>query len=1064
MARQSLLARTVSAPRFDSSAFMSYLNGMRLTILPTVSKMRLINRRVPWLALIVFSIVWATPAPAQRIAAARAPASAAQDTARLRAIFFSDTMNIGVASLSPDNKWIVFANKHPGDPAGTSIWLARAGSTTATRLTSDGYLDVGPRWFPNGKQIVFLSTRPARGPGAALSERGIRYAMVLSVDTAARAPIGVPRQVTTESTGGMLPVSYDGAWLAYIDSAYALKIVPTAGGPARTLVNTAERLQPDAWSPDGKLLYFEAKIQNPTEPWVLKSVSIATGEIKNIATGNALNPVPYLADLSKVAFLSPSGSAGNFPSNQPSRAELRDTAGNYVASLDLPASDDQQLSLGPGWHSARLDGRGVVFTINNSRRVIRTHAIDGSTVRDIAIDSTFNPVAFDAEGNLVGTIMGPDNRAPARLADGLPHLFVRTPDGRTVRDVKLPVDAIQIATDGVAGDLVTFRRSNELPETRKAVHAINVRTGVTQRLSGNAYGAGYGPRILNLPEWIDASSGLPSVSGPGGREQRESRDAFYLLEPREDGVDVRVVSATGASRVLRNIPKLSPQARPVPTAAAASLNMASIWIEDDSVAWVYSQPLWDVAASGDRVAWILSAPHDSITLMYSSSRSASPILLGTFSDSAQSIAFSDDGRHLALAANDRIAVFDLDGPGSARPRFLSMKPAVNCWRLRWAGPRNILAACSGRVVYAGPLRQNIYVRPLDPSGQAEPITGPESASADERDSDLANYRLSSDGRTINYRVRVGAGATIWTGEYLPSRSPVASVAGARLPPMPAKAPFEEIATLPVKATNVAVSPNGQFLHLTTDTALLVYDRARKTTAVVSRAEYTEVSASTTGDRIALLRTDANIKADDRDFVWTMPINPATGLRSGVERRVSMSPARTMRYSPDGKQIAYISAGDSSKLIIVPERGGAERVIASGPFWGPLRWSADGKWIYVSESQPTGMVVARVPAVGGSVQVLTPPVYNANPGLSPDQQFIVTIGGAVGRWSAPITVYDHGMHALSTLTLSLPYRAVDHAWAFRDLHLVMALQAPSGTLLIDVDLGAGLRQRTATSRR
>jgi Tol biopolymer transport system component len=66
----------------------------------------------------------------------------------------------GCPDVSPDGKQVVF-NDNQSRYGPNSIWLMNADGTGLTPLTHQtSHHDVGPRFSPNGKQIVFTSDRP----------------------------------------------------------------------------------------------------------------------------------------------------------------------------------------------------------------------------------------------------------------------------------------------------------------------------------------------------------------------------------------------------------------------------------------------------------------------------------------------------------------------------------------------------------------------------------------------------------------------------------------------------------------------------------------------------------------------------------------------------------------------------------------------------------------------------------------------------------------------------------------------------------------------------------------
>ena len=89
----------------------------------------------------------------------------------------------------------------------------------------------------------------------------------------------------------------------------------------------------------------------------------------------------------------------------------------------------------------------------------------------------------------------------------------------------------------------------------------------------------------------------------------------------------------------------------------------------------------------------------------------------------------------------------------------------------------------------------------------------------------------------------------------------------------------------------------------------------------------------------------------------------TGARRIAERAMGV-----IRWSPDGSRIAYTSAGG---IYSIPAAGGQpERIIGGGtPLMNPA-WSRDGQWIYYSSEQTGRPEIWRAPAAGGRPQQVT----------------------------------------------------------------------------------------------
>jgi dipeptidyl aminopeptidase/acylaminoacyl peptidase len=261
--------------------------------------------------------------------------------------------------------------------------------------------------------------------------------------------------------------------------------------------------------------------------------------------------------------------------------------------------------------------------------------------------------------------------------------------------------------------------------------------------------------------------------------------------------------------------------------------------------------------------------------------------------------------------------------------------------------------------------------------------------------------------------------------------PIVSRAQAPKAPIP-QATVRELATIDGMVNAYAVLlPSGRALLYTpfVDGATMnfpragdsafAYDLATRSRSLLGTNMLVE-SISPQGDRLAFGRT---VEDGTGNFLWTMPIDPQTGRPTGEPQRVSLRPKNgvSAKFSPDGKLLAF-TAGPRSDgtwdLTIVPATGGPERVMANYARSGSQTWSADGKYLYVSNS--TNAVgssgdIDRVPVAGGRSEVLFPrtAIGDRNRvGLSPDGRvaifqdnpdrfFYRTATGLEGEISVPL---------------------------------------------------------------
>lgn len=220
-------------------------------------------------------------------------------------------------------------------------------------------------------------------------------------------------------------------------------------------------------------------------------------------------------------------------------------------------------------------------------------------------------------------------------------------------------------------------------------------------------------------------------------------------------------------------------------------------------------------------------------------------------------------------------------------------------------------------------------------------------------------------------------------------TPLAAGAQAPRPVPPAK--VRELATIEGDVSGFVRLPSGSALIYRVGDSTFTYDIATKRRTLLGTDMY-PVTVSPNGDRLAFSRS-----SEDRteNFMWTMPIDPKTGIGTAPAHRVSLRPEGSLsaRFSPDGKMLAYragLRSDTTWDITLVPATGGAEHVVASFPNRWAFAWALDGKSLYVEGGGRTTAIV-RVPATGGPAEPLFPSTLLTNHwvvGLSPDARVAV----------------------------------------------------------------------------
>jgi Tol biopolymer transport system component len=157
-------------------------------------------------------------------------------------IAHSDSLQLGGVE-SPDGRWLLFSSAIRSGPK--HLWLMPTSGGTPRRITDGAYDDRNPVWFPNGRRIAFVSTR-------------VNGVMTADIEPATGRLIGQPKRVSLEDAGE-LDVSPDGSRIVYVDQRQRMRLIPSVGGPAVTLLDHSAagwvRLVAPRFSADGRDIY-----------------------------------------------------------------------------------------------------------------------------------------------------------------------------------------------------------------------------------------------------------------------------------------------------------------------------------------------------------------------------------------------------------------------------------------------------------------------------------------------------------------------------------------------------------------------------------------------------------------------------------------------------------------------------------------------------------------------------------------------------------------------------------------------------------------------------------------
>ena len=194
-------------------------------------------------------------------------------------------------SMSPDGTKIAFVVYDNGRKS-SQIYTAKADGSNRKQLTKGQYYNWTPRWSPDGKQVVFETTRNANADNN-VTNGGYRDIYVMDSDGQNQA------NLTMNSYGHHPSWSLDGKFIAYM--AHRSVFVMRADGSNKHNVSQGKtRDSEPVWSPDSQWVAFTRTAGNPPaegamDIWIMKS----DGTEQHPVTFNKNNFTSYSPNWSK---------------------------------------------------------------------------------------------------------------------------------------------------------------------------------------------------------------------------------------------------------------------------------------------------------------------------------------------------------------------------------------------------------------------------------------------------------------------------------------------------------------------------------------------------------------------------------------------------------------------------------------------------------------------------------------------------------------------------------------------------------------------------------------------
>ena len=406
-------------------------------------------------------------------------------------IFASDTIEIGLARLSPDGRWVVF-EAYPG--AGAELWLVSTDGGEPVRLTDADFGGDGPAWFPTSDRIAFRSYGP-------------RYWAVLTlpIDPQTGRPTGPARPVTLEPSSAYLNVSPDGKWIAYTpheDGQRVIRIVPSTGGTARTLV-AADTPRP-LWSTDGRHIYYHVASGFRR---VLVRIAVDGGEPDTLMSG--FTRIGHSSLIARTSSESPV-------------FDVTTLTGEPRARFRLPG-EMRPMGTGP----------------DSSNRFISIMSDVGTALHILPVDG--GPPRQLTEGHEEDTPLAwteSDQILLSTQMNGNEVLLLAPAEGGAMRQVSLPEKRRKLLNNLVPppflspdGSHLFYEVAGDEPKL-SVLKVLTVADGTIEKISS-----------------VNAATDWLGVTGPGGVPNFDG-PSFLYVERHENRFELRAWSPEGGSRLL----------------------------------------------------------------------------------------------------------------------------------------------------------------------------------------------------------------------------------------------------------------------------------------------------------------------------------------------------------------------------------------------------------------------------------------------------------------------------------------------------------------------------------
>jgi Tol biopolymer transport system component/DNA-binding beta-propeller fold protein YncE len=337
-------------------------------------------------------------------------------------------------SWSPDGRRIVFVSTRDGDP---EVYVLNADGSDPRRLTTAPGRDAHPAWSPDGHTIAFQSPRQGGHTRIFLMNADGSNQRALTSNTGfCGVPAWAPgaRKIAFQCTDDLARVNTDKPWKLFVADA--------SGGAMQKLTDGAGNDQVPHWSPDGQRVLFYSDRSGTDQ---LYTIAAGGGPATQLTRTEAAN---------RAASWSPDGATILLQSEHsgiPSDIHKLDVTTGALTRLTSSRPQHGGAFLSP-------DGRTIAFQARAGRSLrIWLMNADGSGLRRLGMAPADPPdaplILVSLTGEHAVAFISPDNGAflGTVAAPGDPHEIAVTPGGRraliaTVRRTPAALTTFDIAT------------------------------------------------------------------------------------------------------------------------------------------------------------------------------------------------------------------------------------------------------------------------------------------------------------------------------------------------------------------------------------------------------------------------------------------------------------------------------------------------------------------------------------------------------------------------------------------------------------------------------------------